>query len=172
MPWTKRAPQDASRSPFAPDAARLGGLVLRAACAAAALAGPAWGRPMSLDSDQMDGITAAKLQMNLDLSANALGPTATTSTQGSVLIGRTTAVRVEFDPSAPPEARARLLGQSEVEVGIATGVAQASGASNATCTAKPSMSGADYALIDQVQTMTAISATCACTAVGVAILNH
>lgn len=135
--------------------------------AAAAASGP-----LVLGSEQMDGVTAAGIRMDLELSATAQGPSAITSTQGSVTIGHTTAVRVAIDPSAPEQARARLLGTSDLEVGIAAGKADASGANDAKCSAEPTITGADYTFISRSQTFTALTATCSCTALAIGFLSH
>lgn len=127
---------------------------------------------LTLDPEQMDGVTAGRLRMDLELSAMAQGPSAMTSTQGSVTIGQTTASRVAIDPSAPMQARARLLGQSAVQVGIAAGKAQASGAKDATCSVTPAITGSDYTILRQSQTFTALTATCSCTALAIGFLSH
>lgn len=136
--------------------------------------GAAWAAdgPLELDAGQLDGVTAAQIHMDLELSATAQGPTAMTSTQGSVLIGHTRAARVALDPSAPLQARARLLGESDVEVGIAAGKAEAAGANDATCAADAGVSGADYTFISKSQTFTALTATCSCTALAIGFLTH
>jgi hypothetical protein len=131
------------------------------------------GAPITLDDEQLDQVTAAgEVRIDVELSANATGPSAITSTQGSVAVGRTTASRVEIDPAAPEQARVRLLGQVEVDVGIAYGKAQAAGSQDATCSAVSTISGADYTVTAQSQTFTAISATCTCTAMAVGFLTH
>jgi hypothetical protein len=139
-----------------------------------ALAG--WGQAAdafsALGDGQLDGVTAAQIHMDLELSATAHGPTVMTSTQGSVTTGRTSAVRVAIDPTAPPEARARLLGTTQVDVGIAAGQAQAAGAADATCSANTNVSGADYTYITRSQTFTAMTANCSCTALAIGFLSH
>ena len=87
-------------------------------------------------------------------------------------IGHTTAARVELDPTAPAEAGARLLGMSDVEVGIAAGKADATGADHADCTANVAIEGSDYTLVKQTQNFTAIEATCNCTALAIGFLTH
>jgi hypothetical protein len=120
----------------------------------------------------MDRVTAAKLRIDLELSASAKGPTATTSTTGTVAIARGTGVRVRVNPSAPAQARYELVGVVDLEVGIATGKAQASGASDAQCTATPNIVGADYTLLNESQTYTALTATCSCTALAIGVLGQ
>jgi hypothetical protein len=172
MRWIELVPQMGEQSALAREAARLGAAALLAVCALAALPGQAHSSPLFLDAAQMDGVTAAKIQMDIELSATAQGPTVMTSTQGTVSIGQTTGVRVAYDPSAPPEARVRLIDQETLQVGIAVGKAQATGANSANCNATPTISGADYTKIAQTQTFTAISATCSCTALAVGFLTH
>jgi hypothetical protein len=125
-----------------------------------------------LTDEQMDDVTAGKMSMDLELTANADGSSVMTSTQGTVQIGRTTALRIAVDDSAPPQARARLLGSSDVEVGIAAGKAEASGGRTATCGADASFAGADYTYINRSQNFTAVTATCSCTALAVGIVSH
>jgi hypothetical protein len=108
--------------------------------------------------------------MDLELTANAQGSSAITSTQGSVTIGRTTALRVEIDPSAPEPARARLLGAFDADVGIAVGKADAKGENGAQCSANVATTGADYTSIVQSRDFTAVTASCSCTAVAVGLL--
>jgi hypothetical protein len=134
--------------------------------------GLAQAAPMELSDEELDGVTAAGVHMDVELSAVADGPDAITSTQGSVMVGRTTALRVAFDQTAPPEAQAQLLGESAVEVGIATGKAVATGAIDRTCSAVANVAGADYVRITQTQNFTALTATCSCTAVAVGILTR
>ncbi len=126
--------------------------------------------PKVLTAPELDAVTSAGLRMDLELTANATGQTAMTSTQGSVTIGRTTVLRVEIDPSAPAPAQARLIGAFDADFGIAVGKADARGASDAQCSANVATSGADYSTIVQSKDFTAMSATCACTAVAIGIL--
>lgn len=128
------------------------------------------GGPKVLSQPELDAVTSAGLTMDLELSANATGPTAMTSTQGTVTIGRTTALRVAIDPGAPPPAQARLLGAFDAAVGIAVGKANASGANDAQCSANVATSGADYTSIVQSQNFTAMAASCSCAAVAVGFL--
>jgi hypothetical protein len=125
-----------------------------------------------LTDDQMDEVTAGRVTMDVELSANANGPSVITSTQGSVTVGQTTGLRIAVDDTAPPEARARLLGSANLEVGIAAGKADASGARDATCAADVGVSGADVTYIKQSHDFTAVTATCSCTALAVGILAH
>jgi hypothetical protein len=125
-----------------------------------------------LTDDQMDDVTAGKMTMDLELSANADGASVMTSTQGTVQIGQTKAVRIEVNDAAPPQASARLLGSVNVEVGIAAGKAQASGGPDATCAANTGFAGADYTYINRSQNFTAVAATCSCTALAVGIQSQ
>ena len=128
--------------------------------------------PIVLGDEAMDSVSAGQVRMDLELAATANGTDAMTSTTGSVAIGHTTAVRVALDPSAPPEARARLLGTTDVEVGIAAGQAQAAGANHADCSANVAIEGGDYTAVKQVQNFTAVTATCSCTALAIGFLTH
>jgi hypothetical protein len=125
----------------------------------------------ALNEDQMDGVTAAELRMDLDLSATAQGPAAVTSTTGNVAIARTTGVRIKIDPTAPAEARVTLVGSLDLEIGLATGKAQAVGANGAQCSAAPTITGADYTYQAQYQNFTPTTATCACTVMAVGIVS-
>lgn len=133
---------------------------------------PAAAAPLLLSDEALDSVVAGKLDMDVELSATADGASAMTSTTGSVAVGETTASRIVLDPTAPSEAQAKLLGASDVEVGIATADAQATGASHATCSASVAVSGADYVYTAQSQNFTAISATCSCTLVAVGFISH
>lgn len=143
---------------------QLGGL----ACAAPP--GPPTAAPTPLRDVALDAVTAGAVTMNLELSANADGPSAMTSTTGSVNIGRATALRVA--PADAAGTPARLLATMDVDVGVAIGKAQASGANDATCAANTAISGADYSYIAQSQNFTALAATCACTAMAVGFVTH
>lgn len=161
-------------SGFATGALRAAGLAL-GMLAAMQPAGRAWastGGPIVLKDEAMDSISAAQIRMQLELSANATGPAAMTSTNGSVVTGQTTALRIALDPTAPAEAQAKLLGVSSVDVGIAAGTAQASGADHVDCTANVAIEGGDYTFIQQTQNFTTISATCNCTALAIGFLTH
>ena len=153
----------------------------RGACAAAWLAAAVWagGRaeaaphaPLALGDEAMDAVTAGQLHMELELAATADGPTASTATTGSIAIARTTTALVALDPSAPAEARARLLGVAQAEVGLAAGSADASGAQDKNCSAKVGVTGADYIQTTQTQAITGITANCSCAAMAVNVLSH
>lgn len=148
------------------------GLLLAAAMQTSAPAAAAAVLPTVLAPEEMDAVTAGKIRIDLDLAAAAKGPTAMTSTEGSITTGNTTAVRVAMDAAAPEQARARYLGQSNVEVGVAVGKAQATGAVDAKCSAVPTITGADYAITSVTQNLTSLTATCNCTAVAIGILSR
>ena len=115
-----------------------------------------------LTEPELDAVNAGLLQIDLNLSASADGPSAVTSTQGSVAVGNTTIAHIVIDPSAPAPAQAHLLGLSQAEVGIAHGTADATG-SNATCAATVNVEGGDSVQTLQTSNITELSATCACT---------
>jgi hypothetical protein len=126
---------------------------------------------MLLDDEQLDEVTAAGIRIDLDLAASAEGPEAVTSTEGAVSVGRTTASLVAIDAAAPQEARVRLIGEVQADVGIAAGKATANGASDATCSAAPTVTGAAYNQVVQSQSFTAGSAICSCGAVAVNLVG-
>ena len=82
---------------------------------------------------------------------------------------RTTLLRVALDPAAltpTPQARpaqGRLLGISTAQLLFAAGKAQATGASNAQCSAAMNVVG-DVVYLVQSTAVTAVSAICSCAA--------
>jgi len=129
--------------------------------------------PRDVLSDQeLDSITAAAARIDLDLSAFAQGPTAVTSTAGSVGTGRTTVLRITTDPQAPALAHMRLVGTSTADIVFAAGHAEAAGASDARCTANLTPNG-NFAYLAQSKTVsnTATSAVCSCAAFGISLVS-
>jgi hypothetical protein len=124
-----------------------------------------------LDDRQMDSVTAGAVRIDLELSSTAEGPSAVTSTQGSITAARSTVLRIAVDPSAPEPARARLLGVSMAELVFANGKADAAGTSNVACSANPIAVG-DAAYVAQSRTATAISATCSCSGFAVGLVTQ
>jgi len=120
-----------------------------------------------LTDDQLDTVSASGENVTLELSASADGPAAVSTTRGQVASGRSTVLKVSYDPNAFPAARARLVDTVAADVILANGEADASGASNAQCSAKIMTTGS-FAYFDQaqMQTVTPSSAVCACAAIG------
>jgi hypothetical protein len=121
-----------------------------------------------LNDKELDSVTAGGVRIDLELSADAEGPTAVTSTQGSIRTTRTTVLLLAMDPSAPEPARARLLGVSAAELAFAAGKADAAGTIDVQCSAAPTGVG-DAMYVAQSRTVTAISATCSCSAFGIGV---
>ena len=124
-----------------------------------------------LDDRQMDSITAGAVRIDLELSSAAEGPTAVTSTKGSITTARSTVLRIAVDPSAPDPAGARVLGVSMAELVFAAGKADATGTSNVECSANPTAVG-NAAYIAQSRTVTAISATCSCSGFAIGLVTQ
>jgi hypothetical protein len=124
-----------------------------------------------LDDRQMDSVTAGAVRIDLELSAAAEGPSAVTSTQGSITSAQSTVLRIAVDPSAPEPARARLLGLSMAELIFATGKADAAGTNNVACSANLAAVG-DAIYIAQSRTATAVSATCSCSGFAVGLVTQ
>lgn len=122
-----------------------------------------------LGDNQMDSVTAGSLRVDLELSSDAQGPTASMSTQGSIRTAQSTVLRIAVDTSAPEAARARLLGVSTGELVFAMGKADAVGTSNAQCSASPVAVG-DAAYVVQSRNVLPTSATCSCSAFAIGIV--
>jgi hypothetical protein len=124
-----------------------------------------------LNDRQLDSVTAGAVSINLDLSASAEGPTAVTSTQGSIRNARTTVLLLGMNLAAPKSAQAQLIGMPTADLVFAIGKAGASGASDAGCSAV--LSGVGNALyVAQSRTSTPISATCYCSAFAIGIVSR
>jgi len=124
-----------------------------------------------LDDRELDSVAAGTVSVDLELSATATGPTAVTSTQGTILSGRTTVLRIAFDPSAPPAAAVQLVGASNADVVMGAGTADAAGSSNVQCSAIPTVVG-DFTALAASHIAAPTSATCSCTALAIGFLNH
>jgi hypothetical protein len=124
-----------------------------------------------LNDNELDLITAGAASIDLELSAAAQGPTAVTSTQGSITTAHSTVLRIAVDPSAPEAARVRLLGVSAAELVLAIGNANATGTSNVQCSANATPVG-DITYVAQSRNATAISAICSCSALAIGIVTQ
>jgi len=126
-----------------------------------------------LNDEQLDSVTAASTGLNLDLSASALGPTATTATEGSARNARTTILLVAIDQQAPASGRVRLLGASPADLLFAAGRAEAKGASDAHCSASIDLVGSlAFFAQSNTTTTTAGSAICSCAGFGIGLVAH
>jgi len=83
---------------------------------------------LELTDQQLDRVSAGgtNLSVNLSLSATAQGPTATTSTQGSLLSAPTTVLLVNIDPQ-PGAGQISLQAVQPMDVTFASGQATAAG---------------------------------------------
>ena len=126
----------------------------------------------ALDDEALDSVSAGTASVVLNLSASASGPTATSSTQGNIAAANTSVLRVSLDPTTatpsltPP--RARLLSVAAAELIFAAGKAEASGASNAQCSATAIPVG-DITFLTQAKLVTPISAICSCSAFVISV---
>ena len=116
-----------------------------------------------LDDQALDGLTASGTSIFLTLNATASGPTAYTSTSGSILTNRTEVLRIKVEPNTSEGASVRLLGKSSADVAVATGQAEAAGASDAHCSAASTIVGSPQSIMRMASmTTTPTSAICAC----------
>jgi hypothetical protein len=127
--------------------------------------------PAVLSNAQLDRVTAGSTTLSLELAAHAQGPTATTTTEGSVQGAPTTILLVATDPREPQGAQVHLLGALPVDLIFASGRATATGGNSPDCSAKIDIVDvANIAFITQMSsTITgANSATCSCAAFAIA----
>ena len=126
--------------------------------------------PLVLTLRQLDSITAAGTSVRVVALATAHGPTAITSTQGSVQSGQVTILRIDYDPQRPPLARARFLAIVPGQLYFAHGRASASGATDAQASVNIVLSG-NFAYVHQVSetTITPTSMTQAAAAFAIAL---
>ena len=123
---------------------------------------------LELTDQQLDRVSAGgtNLSVNLSLSATAQGPTATTSTQGSLLSAPTTVLLVNIDPQ-PGAGQISLQAVQPMDVTFASGQATAAGGTNRGCSASIDVIDAsNIAFLTQTNsaTVTPTSVTCSCAA--------
>lgn len=140
-------------------------LALLAAVAAASPALAQDKAPLILSDTQMDSVTAG-FTMTADLGATAAGPTAMTSTTGTMRLGTANILLVDDNPKSG----LKLTGQSEASIGFGGGEAVARG-NDASCTAKTILVG-PLAYRDQIAgaTTTPTSAICTCAALAISLI--
>lgn len=146
--------------------------------AAAAERSGAGGAPIVLSDRQLDFVTAGESKLELDLSAAAQGPTATAITSGTSQSAGAKILLIETSSNAHGVTGARLLGTVPATLVLATGKAQASGAT-AQCSANVVTSG-EFAYLTEASLRTAApgsagvatTVTCACAALAIALGPH
>jgi hypothetical protein len=110
--------------------------------------------PIILASWQLDRITALGTSVEVEAAAEAQGPTAITSTEGSIRVGQASILRIVYDPRRPAPARAKLLGIASVQLYFAQGRASATGATDPHVSVNIRLSGS-FAFAHQVSETTA-----------------
>ncbi len=119
-----------------------------------------------LTDPELDMATAGAVGIRLDLAASADGSSAVTTTEGTIKTAHTTVLRIELDPSAPPEAAARLIDVSTADFVYGVGKAQAAGTENVQCSATP-MAFGTATITSESRTQTSVFAGCSCAAVAI-----
>lgn len=128
--------------------------------------------PMVLTEAQMDKITAGTIRMQIDVAGSAEGPAASTSVDSQSRIVEAKVLRVAMNPGAPPQASARLLGETPAEIAIGFGHAFASGESSAGCSARAEAIGnIDFSHYTNTTIMTPKSVTCLCSLFAVSFIK-
>jgi hypothetical protein len=150
-----------------------GTYVAQGSIAQAAEPGKGGNAAIVLTDKQLDSVTAASANIDLDLSAFAEGPNAVTSTEGSVSNASGEILRAAIDPSAPDAGRARSLGMAAADFTFASGQASASGASSAECSAALTITGNyDFLIGTSARSVTPTSAICSCAAFGISLVGQ
>jgi len=123
---------------------------------------------LELTDQQLDRVSAGgtNLSVNLALSATAQGPTATTSTQGSLVSAPATVLLVNID-SQPGPGQISLQAAETMDVTFASGQATAAGGTNRGCSASIDVidaSNITFLTQTNAAAITPTSVTCSCAA--------
>jgi len=130
-------------------------------------------QPLLLSNKQLDRITAGGATLQIDLSAEALGATATTSAVATIQSVNTAILLVQIDSEGAKIPRVRFLGHAPATVFLGAGRATASGATSRDCSASIEASG-DFDYLTSVAQRTIApgiptTLTCACAALAITL---
>ena len=125
-----------------------------------------------LTDEVLDTVTAGATTVFLTLAAYASGTSAVSSTEGLIRTARTTVLSIDFDNNLLPASPPRLVEETQADIVIATGQAEAIGDADAQCVATINNSNTlAFVVQTEARTITATSALCSCSLFGINLLH-